>query len=273
MTQLRTVRSADGSTIAYERAGDGPTLVLVGGAFNDRSTCAPLAAALADAFTVVCVDRRGRGDSTDAIAPEDVGTYEVAREVEDLDAVIAAEGGSAAVFGFSSGAVLALHAAAAGSAVSALALYEAPFALGGLPAPDPSVRDRLVALVAAGDRGEAVATMQRDVIGLPPEAVEGARRAPFWPALEAIAPTVVHDATICAAPNVPTAAMRALDVPVLVLAGARSWPGLRSAGRALADELRSARYVEVPGGEGHGIPVEPTAAELRAFLGRPSPAA
>lgn len=266
MTELRTVRSADGSTIAYERAGDGPTVVFLAGAFNDRRTCAPLAAQLADAFTVVCVDRRGRGDSTDAIAPQDVGSYEVAREVEDLDAVIAAEGGSAAVFGFSSGAILALHAAAAGSAVTALALYEAPFALGGLPAPDPAVRERLVALVAAGERGEAVATMQRDVIGLPLEAVEGARRSPYWPALEGLAPTVVYDATICAAPNVPTGAMRGLDVPALVLAGASTWPGLRAAGRALADELQAARCVEVAGGEGHGIAVEATARELRAFL-------
>ncbi|WP_019135564.1 alpha/beta fold hydrolase [Cellulomonas massiliensis] len=266
MAELRTVRSADGSTIAYERSGAGPTLVLLAGAFNDRRTCAPLAPLLEDAFTVVSVDRRGRGDSTDAIAAADVGSYEVAREVEDLDAVIAAEGGSAAVFGFSSGAILALHAAAAGSSVRALALYEAPFALGGLPAPDPAVRERLVALVAAGERGEAVATMQRDVIGLPPEAVEGARRSPYWPALEALAPTVVHDATVCAAPNVPTDAMRSLDLPVLVLAGASTWPGLRAAGRALADELRDARFLEVPGGEGHGIAVEATAHALREFL-------
>lgn len=271
MGELRRAESVDGTSIAYERAGDGPVLVLLAGAFNTRGTCAELAGLLADDFTTVLVDRRGRGDSTDAIAPDDVASYRVDLEVADLDAVIAAEGGRAAVFGFSSGGTLALHAAAAGSAISGLVLYEAPFALAGLPAPPADAPQRLAALVAEGRRGDAVALMQREVVGLPPEVVEQVRRSPTWPALEEIAQTVVYDATITHAPNVPTPAMRALDVPTLVVCGAATWPALRAAGAALADELVRATYVEVAGGAGHGIAAHATAALLRERLGARGP--
>ncbi|MBT0994491.1 alpha/beta hydrolase [Cellulomonas sp. DKR-3] len=270
MSELRTVESDDGTTIAYERAGSGPVVVFLAGAFNTRGTCAELAGLLTDDFTTVLVDRRGRGDSTDALAPADVGSYRVDLEVADLDAVLAAEGGRAAVFGFSSGGTLALHAAAAGSAISGLVLYEAPFALAGLPAAPADAPQRLAALVAEGRRGDAVELMQREVIGLPPAMVEQARQSPMWAALEAIAPTVVYDATITHAPNVPTPAMRALDVPTLVVCGQDTWPALRASGVALADELARASYAEVAGGAGHGIAAEATAALLRERL-RPEP--
>ncbi|MBM0260637.1 alpha/beta fold hydrolase [Micromonospora sp. 4G55] len=104
-----TVRSADGTTIAYERSGDGPAIVLVGGAFNDRTTTRAVAAALAADFTVFGYDRRGRGDSGDT-AP-----YTVQREIEDLAALIGAAGGAAYLYGISSGAILAALATAAGS--------------------------------------------------------------------------------------------------------------------------------------------------------------
>src|SRR3954454_23979749 len=107
---LHTTTSADGTTIAYDRLGEGPPVVLVAGAFNTRSTTAPLAAVLRDRFTVFNLDRRGRGDSGDT--PQ----YAVERETEDLEAVITDAGGTAAVFGYSSGAVLALKAAASGAA-------------------------------------------------------------------------------------------------------------------------------------------------------------
>lgn len=264
---MDTVISTDGTTIAYEREGTGPTIVFVSGAFNDRTTCAALAERLRDRYTVVCVDRRGRGDSTDAIAPEDAGSYEPQREIDDLDAVIAATGGPAAIFGFSSGAILALQAAVAGSAISHLMLYEAPFAIGGLAgAARPGLPARLAEHIANGEAGDAVATMQIDGIGIPPERVEQFRQSPMWPQLEAIAQTVVYDATICAAPNLPTEAMRELDVPALVLAGSESWPGMREASATLPEHLRRARYVEVPGGAEHGIPAEATADAIDAFL-------
>ncbi|WP_235999550.1 alpha/beta fold hydrolase [Qaidamihabitans albus] len=182
---MQTVTSADGTTIAYDRAGSGPVVVFVPGAFNDATTCAPLAEQLEDRYTVVCPDRRGRGRSGDAITPADAATYDVQREIEDLDAVIAAEGGEAAVFGYSSGAILALRAAVAGSRITRLALYEPPFAIGGLARPGPEdLPERLAALIADGRPGDAVATMQIDGIGLPAHTVEEIRRSPMWSRLE-----------------------------------------------------------------------------------------
>jgi pimeloyl-ACP methyl ester carboxylesterase len=200
------------STCPTEQAGcpaaistAGPTVVFVPGAFNDCTTCAPLAEQLEDRYTVVCPDRRGRGHSSDAIAPADAATYAVEREIEDLDAVIAAEGGEAAVFGFSSGAILALQAAVAGSRITRLALYEPPFALGGLAGfAQDGFPERLATLIADGKPGDAVATMQIEGIGLPAQMVEQARQSPMWRQLEAIAQTVVYDATITRAPNLPT---------------------------------------------------------------------
>ncbi|MFD0431943.1 alpha/beta fold hydrolase [Streptomyces zhihengii] len=118
---MNQVISADGTAIAYEQQGSGPAVVLVGGAFMARGDSAALAGLLAEHLTVITYDRRGRGDSGDS--PD----YDVQREVEDLDALIERAGGEAMVFGMSSGAVLSLEAAARGSAVSRLALYEPPF--------------------------------------------------------------------------------------------------------------------------------------------------
>ncbi len=114
------VRSEDGTVIAFDRVGEGPPIILVLGAFNDRATGAPLAAALQDCFSVVTYGRRGRGDSGDT------PPYAVEREVEDLEVMIEEVGGSAAVFGYSSGAVLSLMAAARGLAITRLALYDLP---------------------------------------------------------------------------------------------------------------------------------------------------
>src|SRR4030081_1430172 len=121
------VRSKDGTEIAFERSGDGPTLILIGGAFADRSGAADSAATLASRFSAVAYDRRGRGDSGDAPA------YAVEREVEDLEALIDALGGTAFVHGMSSGAALALHAAAAGASISRLSGCQPPFAGEGAP--------------------------------------------------------------------------------------------------------------------------------------------
>src|SRR5579859_6112512 len=117
------VVSTDGTAIAFDRVGDGPPVILVVGAFNDRATGAPLATFLAQHFTVFNYDRRGRGASGDT-AP-----YAIEREIEDLDALISEAGGSASVFGYSSGAILALMAADRGLAITKLALYEPPFTI------------------------------------------------------------------------------------------------------------------------------------------------
>src|SRR5207253_10425267 len=155
---MRKVVSKDGTAIAFEQFGEGQPLVLVVGAFNDRSTGAPLAASLAPHFSVFTYDRRGRGESGDT-AP-----YAVEREIEDLAALIAEAGGAAAVFGYSSGANLALQAAASGLPITRLALYEAPYLVdldnGQQPGARPSHAAQLSALIAAGRRGDAVEYFQ-----------------------------------------------------------------------------------------------------------------
>src|SRR3989442_7337016 len=144
---MTKVLSKDGTDIAFEQFGEGQPLILIVGAFNDRSTGAPLAAQLAPHFSVFTYDRRGRGESGDT-AP-----YAVEREIEDLAALIAEAGGAAAVFGYSSGANLALQAAASGLPITKLALYEAPYLVdddGQQPRARPNHAAQLSELIAAG---------------------------------------------------------------------------------------------------------------------------
>lgn len=248
------ITSADGTQIAYQVAGDGYPIIFAAGAFNDHHRLASLAAALAGSFTVVAYDRRARGESGD------VQPYRVDREVDDLAVLIEKVGGSAAVFGYSSGAVLGLYAATT-LPITHLALYEAPFVVAGrtrradLPA-------RLQALIRDGRPGDAVALFQTEGIGLPPQMVAQIRQSPMWPALEAIAQSAVYDATITTELAEPTPAMAAVSVPTLVLTGADTWPALRQAARALP----VGRHVEVAGGENHDIPVDTTAALVRDLV-------
>lgn len=160
---METVTSRDGATIAFDRSGEGPPVILVVGAFNDRSTGAPLAAHLAPHFTVFTYDRRGRGDSGDT-AP-----YAVEREIDDLDALITAAGGSACVFGYSSGAVLSLMAARR-LAITKLALYDPPFLVDdGRPRPPADLALQIAELVSSGRRGDAVELFQtKGVRAFPP---------------------------------------------------------------------------------------------------------
>ena len=249
------VISRDGTPIAYERGGAGQPLIFVVGAFNDHSRCAPLARALAGDFTVVTYDRRARGESGDT------RPYAIDREVEDLAVLIGQVGGSAAVFGYSSGGVLALRAAADGLPITGLVLFEAPFK--GEPTDLPA---RLDDLVRRGRPGEAVELFQTEGIGLPAPVVAQIKQSPMWPALEAMAQSTVYDATITTELATPTAAMAAVDVPALVLTGAGTWPVLRESAALLAKTLPQARAVEVAGAENHDIPVEATVAAIREFL-------
>ncbi|MGH3656048.1 MAG: alpha/beta fold hydrolase [Micromonosporaceae bacterium] len=253
------VTSADGTRIAYERSGNGPAIIFVTGAFNDRTTCAPLARHLENDYTVVTYDRRGRGDSGDT-AP-----YAVDREIDDIDALIAECGGSAYLFGYSSGAILSCLAVAQGSAVTRLALYEPPYP----PKADQrgtDLPDRLAALVAQGRRGDAVALFQTDGIGLPPEMVAQIRQSPYWPALEAIAQTTVYDATITAPGVLDPEKLAAVRVPTVVLYGADTWPVLRASAHTLAGALPDAYHRSLPGGADHGIDPAVTAPAVADFL-------
>jgi pimeloyl-ACP methyl ester carboxylesterase len=257
---MEKVTSADGTGIAYDRAGEGPAIIFVVGAFNERSTCAPLAEALRSRFTVITYDRRGRGDSGDT-AP-----YAVDREIDDLDALVGAAGGPASVFGYSSGAVLAMMAAARGSAITRLALYEPPFTVDAShPAPPADAPARLAELIAAGRRGDAVAYFQTELIGMPAEVVAQIRHAPMWPALERIAHTLVYDATICGDGSLPAGVAAAIAAPTLVISGTASFPGMQRAAQAVAEAIPGARHRSLEG-QTHEIVAEVTAPVLAEFF-------
>src|SRR5262245_36441292 len=158
------VTSADGTAIAYDRLGDGPAVVLVCGGSVDRTSNAPLAALLAEDYTVYNYDRRGRGDSGDG------SEYAIEREFEDLDTIFAAAGGSAHLYGTSSGAALALLATAAGRPVNKLALWEPPYILEGTRNRPPADTASIYrAFVAEGRRDKAAEYFMAVVVGLPPE--------------------------------------------------------------------------------------------------------
>ena len=251
--------SRDGTAIAYVRSGDGPPVILVMGAFNDRHTGAPLAALLARGFTVLTYDRRGRGDSGDT-AP-----YAVEREIEDLAALIGAAGGSAAVFGFSSGAILALRAASRGLSITRLALYDAPFDVAG-DRPPVDHAARLHELVSAERRGEAVEYFQTHVVGLPADVVVQMRHAPFRPQLDEMAHTLVYDMTITGDGSLPTGLADYVKVPVLVIDGGDSGhASMRGAARTLAAALPNGRHL-VLDDQHHQIVPESLGPPLRDFF-------
>ncbi|MEV4755830.1 alpha/beta hydrolase [Micromonospora sp. NPDC049559] len=235
---MPVVTSADGTAIAYERSGAGPALVLVDGAMCHRAggPMRPLAAALADHFTVHAYDRRGRGESGDT------PPYAVAREVEDLRAVVAAAGGAVCVYGISSGAALALTAAATGGGITRLALYEPPFLTEGTDdSRAKEYRARLDELLDAGRRGDAVALFMTTV-GVPAQVVAGMRTQPHWAAFEAIAPTLAYDDRVLGDGRVPRDLAAAVGVPTLLLAGGASPEPMRRAARATADAIPGAAY-------------------------------
>lgn len=257
---MRAVNSADGTVIAFDQLGAGAPLVMVVGAFNTRATTAPLAAALQERFTILNYDRRGRGDSGDT------SPYSVEREIEDLDALIAEAGGWAAVFGYSSGANLALQAAARGLAITELALYEPPFILDGShPRPPADLAAQLAALVAADRRGDAVELYQTKAVGMPEEVVVQLRHAPFRPGLEEIAHTLAYDATIIGDLTLPSDQLASIQTPTLVIEGEKSPPVMREAARVVANTLPNGRRCTLAD-EAHEISPPATQAVLEDFL-------
>jgi pimeloyl-ACP methyl ester carboxylesterase len=259
---MPTVTSADGTTIAYERTGSGPALVLVDGAMCYRAAgpMRPLAALLQDTFSVYTYDRRGRGESSDTLP------YAVAREVEDLHALIAQADGEAYVYAISSGAALTLAAAAAGPGITKLALYEPPFMAE--VEGDARVKEytkRLNALLDAGHRGDAVALFMT-YVGMPAQVVAGIRAQPGWSVLEAIAPTLAYDDELLTGGIVPRDLTSAIAVPALVLAGGASPQGLQQAAKATADALPTAEHRTLDG-QAHDVAPEALAPVLAEFFG------
>jgi pimeloyl-ACP methyl ester carboxylesterase len=267
---MNTVTSQDGARIAFDQSGQGPALILVAPAFATRSDQSSLAAALAPYFTVFAYDRRGRGDSGDT------KLYTVEREVEDLDALIKEAGGSAFVFGHSSGAVLSLDAARAlPTKITKLALYEPPFIVDASrpPMPEDFAR-RLSELIAEGRRGDAVEYWQTQ-LGVPAEAVAHMRQSPMWAGLEAVAPTLPYDATIMGdTQRGDPASLRqwaSVTVPTLVMDGTvmmgseEAHVFMRHGADALASVLPAAQRLTLEG-QDHGPSDEALVPALEAYF-------
>jgi pimeloyl-ACP methyl ester carboxylesterase len=251
---MSTVISKDGTTIAFDRSGKGPAIILVVGAFNDRATGAPLARSLERHFTVFNYDRRGRGESGDT------ASYAIEREIEDLGALITQAGGSAYVFGYSSGATLALRATAQGLAISKLALYEPPPA--GTKA--GQIAPQFTELIAAGRRGDAVELFQTEAVGIPASVVAQMRNAPFRPALEKMAHTLVYESTVLK--SLPTGLVASVRIPTLVIDGEQSPEVMRHAAQSLAKALPDGRYHTLKG-QGHDIVPAVVGPVLEEFFG------
>jgi pimeloyl-ACP methyl ester carboxylesterase len=251
------VTSSDGTPIAFERHGSGPALICVdaAGSYRDFRPFPPPVELLVLQFTVYLYDRRGRG------ASGDTPPYAVEREVEDLAALVAEAGGSAFLYAFSSGGLLALHAAARGLAVPRMVLFEPPIEPTETPAGESAFTAELAALVAAGRRREAVEYFHR-AAGVPEE-VMAQMTPPVWAALEAVAPTLVYDGRLSDAMSLPL--LRSVPTPTLVLASQGSSEYLTASAATVADALPNGTYRHLPG-DWHGVAHEVLAPALIEFL-------
>jgi pimeloyl-ACP methyl ester carboxylesterase len=256
--------SKDGTTIAYDRVGEGPALILVGGAFTPRAATWPLAELLAADFTIYNYDRRGRGDSGDT-AP-----FSVQREIDDIAALVEAAGGTAYAFGHSSGAALVLEATRALPGLTKLALYEPPFIVDSSRPPLPAdYVEHLFELTAADKREEIVEYFMTRGAGIPAEWVDGMKQGPHWNDSVALAHTVAYDGAVVAANMagnpLPAQWSTEIAVPTLVLDGGNSPDWQRESVRQLAGLLPHAQRVTIEGYD-HGCPPEVLAPLLSRFL-------
>ena len=258
------VTSRDGTRLAYDTWGEGPALILVNGALADRSGNAELAQLLAPRFTVYSYDRRGRGESGDT------RPYSVEREIEDIAALIERAGGSAYVYGKSSGAALALRAAAAlGDKVEKLALYEAPYSdAEGAAKEWKQFRTKLDGLLAADRREDAVTAFLR-FSGAPDEVLTKLKASPAWAGMLAMAPTLAYDnAVVGDDRSVPVGIAAKVRATTLVMDGGaslKSLPFMRPTADKLGETIPGAKRLVVEG-QSHDVSAKVLAPVLLDFF-------
>ena len=262
---MEIVTSKDGTRIAFDRWGVGPVVILVDGALQYRAFdqgMVQLAELLAPHFTVIHYDRRGRGDSTD------MQPYTLEREIEDIEAIIDETGGSASLYGISSGAALAMEAAIAlPEKVSKLAMYEAPF--NDDPAAQQAWRKyvkELRELLAADRKGDAVGHFMM-LVGASPADVEGIRQTPMWPLWESIGHTLEYDhiAALGEDAAVPTERAARVAMPTLVMDGSESFPFMHTTAIALANAMPQGQHRTLEG-QTHEVNADALAPVLIEFF-------
>lgn len=263
----QTVTSKDGTTIAYDVRGTGPPLVIVNGALSVRNFvfARKMAEGLANRFMVYNYDRRGRGDSTDNAA------YSVAKEIDDVAAMCRVAGGKPFVVGFSSGAALALEAAAAGVPMAGLYAYEPPYTRADPnDKTDADFRERLEAYRANDQRDEAVSYFMRTV-GVPGFGVAIMKILPMWKVMRGVAHTLPYDAAVMDGFNVPEDRLAAIKVRTVVANGAKTAPALKLGAKAAADAVPKAQHRIVPKSN-HGVKPKAMGPELAAVFLAPTSA-
>jgi pimeloyl-ACP methyl ester carboxylesterase len=261
------VVSQDGTRIAFDRKGAGTPVVVVAGAIANRSFGDGFGPPLARDFTAYNYDRRGRNESGDN------QPYAVEREVEDIAAVMQEAGGEAFVVGFSSGAVLALEAAASGLPIKKLALYEPPLLVDDSRPPVPrDYAQQMAGALAAGDRGRVIEIFMSQAVRIPEEAIAGMRNDPSWPGLEAVAHTTLYDAAIMEGlmygkplPEDRVKRWASYRGPILVLVGTATYPFMHAGARALAVALPNAE-VRTLEGQTHDVNPEVLVPVLTDFF-------
>ena len=254
---MNTVTSKDGTTIAFDRMGEGPPVILVCGGSVDRTADARIAEELASDFTVFNYDRRGRGDSGDTLP------YAIEREVEDIHASWRKQEGGEPV-----GPVVRCRAGAhrGGERASddeARALG-APVHPRGVPASTRRSGGAVRADGGRGRRGMAEYFMTK-VVGMPAEFVAKARTEPWWPSQEALAHTLAYDARIMGDYTVPTELAGSVKVPTIVIAGGADFPWMRETATSLADALPEGQ-VRFLDGQGHDVDPKVLAPVLKEFF-------
>lgn len=257
---MKTVTSKDGTTIAFEQTGTGPLLIMVdpAGSFHGFRPMQDLVPLLASVFTVVTYDRRGRGNSTDTLP------YSPDREVDDLEALINALGGSVFLYGFSSGAVLSLLAAARGLAISKIVLLEPPLERYEQPAPRSQLEVEVADLVAKGQRREAYVHFSIG-IGVPPEIIASQHQNFFWPDMEAMVHTIVYDLTIIR--SLPTPQLAAIPTPTLVINSETTGDLMHSWAKGTADRLPNGEQLTLKG-DWHSVPFDVLSPVMIEFLSK-----
>jgi pimeloyl-ACP methyl ester carboxylesterase len=252
-----TVTSADGTSIAYELIGNGPLLILIDAAsgFREFGPMRPLARALSGSFTVCAYDRRGRGESGNTLP------YAVEREVEDFDSLVTSLGGEAHLYGFSSGAVLALRAARDVESVIKLVLMEPPIGVQGAGS-DPNIAKEIADLVEQDRREDAIVRFHES-IGVPEEIIDDSKGTPAWKTLIEIAHTLPYDFDV--SESISQSDLEQIDTPTLVIDSTSSSDDLREAADAVSQALPygSRRSVD---GEWHGADPEVLAPVIAEFL-------
>ncbi len=256
---MAKITSQDGTIITYDKKGLGPLLILVLGALNRRSQGKKLTELLADRFTVVSYDRRGKGDSTDTLP------YSTDKEVEDIEALIDESGGNAYLYGHSSGCVLALMAAKKLSdKVKALALYELPYnADHSAQEKAKAYRKELAEYIAEDKRGEAVALFIKSV-GVSDKQVAAMERLPMWKGLTAMAHTLIYD-TVELMEAYPTLNSESIPVRTLVMYGDASPAFMGETAQKLSEAMPNAALRSLEG-QVHDVKADALAPVLTEFL-------